>query len=143
MSGLITSDHSCKTYHKKKKKAALSHMPSSIYCDHFAVYGQITILVRTVTYYRYEELTSRLPPPPHTHTPSKPHPPPGSGIGRLLALRFAALGCRVVLWDMNQAENEKTAHLLRQAALGAQATTYTVDLSNRDQVYRIAGQVRA
>ncbi|KAK3800924.1 hypothetical protein RRG08_060269 [Elysia crispata] len=66
----------------------------------------------------------------------------GSGIGRLLALRFAALGCRVVLWDMNQAENEKTAHLLRQAALGAQATTYTVDLSNRDQVYRIAGQVK-
>lgn len=67
----------------------------------------------------------------------------GSGIGRLLALRFAGLGCRLVLWDMNQAANEDTAKLLREAKAGAEATTYTVDLSNKDQVYQVAKQVKA
>ncbi len=30
----------------------------------------------------------------------------GSGIGKLLALKLARLGCKVVLWDVNQAAVE-------------------------------------
>ncbi|RUS87164.1 hypothetical protein EGW08_005096 [Elysia chlorotica] len=64
----------------------------------------------------------------------------GSGIGRLIALRFSGLGCRLVLWDIDQAGNEKTAELIREAKPGAHAWTYTVDLSRRDQVYEAAKQ---
>ncbi|GFR63847.1 retinol dehydrogenase 10 [Elysia marginata] len=66
----------------------------------------------------------------------------GSGIGRLLAVRLARLGCRVVLWDVNQQANEETADMLRVHHPGAQVWTYTVDLSRREQVYATAKQVK-
>jgi hypothetical protein len=36
----------------------------------------------------------------------------GSGLGRLMAQRFAELGARLVLWDINQAGNEETAKMV-------------------------------
>ncbi|KAK3749814.1 hypothetical protein RRG08_063097 [Elysia crispata] len=66
----------------------------------------------------------------------------GSGVGRLLAVRLAHLGCRVVLWDVNQAGNEATADLIREAVPGAHVWTYTVDLAKREQIYHAAKQVK-
>lgn len=64
----------------------------------------------------------------------------GSGIGRMLAERFAALGSTLVLWDINTEGNEETARLVKK--LGADAHTYTVDLGNRNDVQRLAEQVK-
>ncbi|GFN89446.1 retinol dehydrogenase 10 [Plakobranchus ocellatus] len=66
----------------------------------------------------------------------------GSGIGQLLALRFAGLGCRVVLWDIVEAANETTAKLVREAKPGAEVKAYTVDLAKRENVYKVAEQVK-
>jgi NADPH:quinone reductase-like Zn-dependent oxidoreductase len=64
----------------------------------------------------------------------------GSGIGRLLAQRFAQLGSRLVLWDINAEGNEETARLVKK--LGADAHTYTVDLSSRVEIQRVDEQVK-
>merc|ERR1711936_1041849 len=38
----------------------------------------------------------------------------GSGIGRLMSLRFARLGATVVTWDINRIGNEETVELVRK-----------------------------
>ncbi len=63
----------------------------------------------------------------------------GSGLGRLLAQRFARLGSTLILWDVNAAGNEETARLVKK--LGATAHAYTCDISQRNQVYDAAEKV--
>ena len=58
-----------------------------------------------------------------------------------MSLRFAALGCRLVLWDVNESGNQETAELVQKATPGAEVKAYTVDLSDREQIYRAADQV--
>ncbi|CAI4230225.1 unnamed protein product [Auanema sp. JU1783] len=36
----------------------------------------------------------------------------GSGIGRLMAVEFAKLGCVLVLWDINEKGNKETKDLI-------------------------------
>lgn len=64
----------------------------------------------------------------------------GSGIGRLLALRFAKLGSKLVLWDVNQKGNEETKNMVQE--LGAEVYAYTCDITRREEVYRLAKQVK-
>ncbi|XP_064597420.1 epidermal retinol dehydrogenase 2-like [Liolophura sinensis] len=64
----------------------------------------------------------------------------GSGIGRLLSIKFARLGCRLVLWDINESGNQETADEVKK--YGARVYAYTVDLSKRDEVYKTAEQVK-
>lgn len=64
----------------------------------------------------------------------------GSGIGRLMALEFARLDARVVLWDINEDGNRETARMIKEKH-GARAYAYTCDCSDREEVYRIANQV--
>ena len=64
---------------------------------------------------------------------------PGSGIGRLLSIRFARRGCRLVLWDINTQGMAETADILGK--LGCVPSVYTVDLSKKDQIYDAAEQV--
>ena len=64
----------------------------------------------------------------------------GSGIGRLMSLRFAQLGCRLVLWDVNKAGNEDTAAQCRK--FGATAKCYEINLCNREDIYKVADQVK-
>ncbi|KAK3775555.1 hypothetical protein RRG08_048191 [Elysia crispata] len=66
----------------------------------------------------------------------------GSGLGRLMSLRFAALGCRLVLWDVNESWNQETEKLVQAASSGAKVKAYTVDLSDREQVYAVADKVK-
>jgi len=63
----------------------------------------------------------------------------GSGIGRLMSQRFAKLGCQMVLWDINESGNQETASLLK----GVKVSTYTVDLSDREAIYKTAEKVKA
>jgi len=53
----------------------------------------------------------------------------GSGIGRLMCLRFARLGATVVTWDINKVGNEETVAMIE--AEGNKAYSYTVDMSSK------------
>lgn len=64
----------------------------------------------------------------------------GGGLGRLFAQEFCKHGAEVVLWDVNSAANQQTAELVRE--MGGTAHAYTVDVTNREEVYRTADQVR-
>jgi all-trans-retinol dehydrogenase (NAD+) len=65
----------------------------------------------------------------------------GSGLGRLLSLSFARLGARLVLWDIDENGNKKTAELIK--AEQGQVTTYTVDLSKSESIYQTAKRVKS
>ena len=84
----------------------------------------------------------------------------GGGIGRLLALGLASQGCRVVCWDIAKQgkrrfnmwqlflkpfsfsikANEETARLIHQAK--GEAHAYQVDLTKKENIYRLAEQVK-
>lgn len=65
----------------------------------------------------------------------------GHGIGRLTAYEFAKLKTKLVLWDINKHGVEETAAECRK--LGAQAHSFVVDCSNREDVYNSAKKVKA
>ena len=67
--------------------------------------------------------------------------PKGSGLGRGLAKRFASLGATVVLWDVNQKGNEDTKRQILENYSGAKVYSMTVDLCDRNDIYRVAEQV--
>ncbi|XP_035226480.1 short-chain dehydrogenase/reductase family 16C member 6-like [Stegodyphus dumicola] len=64
----------------------------------------------------------------------------GSGIGRLMAIKFAKKGVILVLWDINVDGNEGTAKLVREE--GGKAYTYKVDVTDREAVYKTAAKVK-
>ncbi|NWQ85915.1 RDHE2 dehydrogenase, partial [Burhinus bistriatus] len=65
----------------------------------------------------------------------------GSGIGRLLSLKFASLGATVILWDINQEGLKETSRLARENGAG-RVHCYICDCSKRQDVYRVADQVK-
>ncbi|XP_068956072.1 epidermal retinol dehydrogenase 2 isoform X2 [Petaurus breviceps papuanus] len=65
----------------------------------------------------------------------------GSGIGRLLALRFAHLGAILVLWDINPEGNQETCELAQKAG-ASRVYTYICNCSERQDIYRVADQVK-
>ncbi|CAH4035477.1 estradiol 17-beta-dehydrogenase 11-like [Pieris brassicae] len=64
----------------------------------------------------------------------------GGGLGSLIALRLARLGCVVVLWDINKQGLEDTVKLVK--GVGGKCFGYVVDLAARDDIYRVAKQVK-
>jgi all-trans-retinol dehydrogenase (NAD+) len=62
-----------------------------------------------------------------------------SGMGRLMALRFAALGGRVVLWDLDEAGVTRAADEIA-ARTGANVVADAVDVGDRERVYEAARQ---
>ncbi|NXK59444.1 RDHE2 dehydrogenase, partial [Sylvietta virens] len=65
----------------------------------------------------------------------------GSGIGKLLAIKFASLGATVVLWDISQEGLNCTVRLARENGAG-RVHSYICDCSKRQDVYRVADQVK-
>ncbi|CAJ1087284.1 epidermal retinol dehydrogenase 2-like isoform X2 [Xyrichtys novacula] len=65
----------------------------------------------------------------------------GSGIGRLMAQEFAALGTVLVLWDINQDGMKETARLAKEGG-ASRVHYYTCDCSDKTEVYRVADQVK-
>lgn len=63
----------------------------------------------------------------------------GSGIGRAIAVRFAAAGARVVVADIAEAGAAETAVLV--TAAGGYATAATIDLAEADQVAALVARV--
>ncbi|CAI9155229.1 unnamed protein product [Rangifer tarandus platyrhynchus] len=64
-----------------------------------------------------------------------------SGLGRLLAIKFARLGAILVLWDINKEGNMETCRMIKEKQV-AKVFAYTCDCSNRQDVYRAADQVK-
>ncbi|CAF1111790.1 unnamed protein product, partial [Brachionus calyciflorus] len=59
----------------------------------------------------------------------------GSGIGKLIAIKFAELGAQCILVDIDQKSNNQTANeILNQ---NGKAKTFKCDLSNRKEVYKL------
>jgi all-trans-retinol dehydrogenase (NAD+) len=65
----------------------------------------------------------------------------GSGLGKSLSKKLAKQGSKLVLIDIDTAANEKTAEEITEAS--GQAFTYTCDLSNREEIYRVADKVKS
>lgn len=66
----------------------------------------------------------------------------GSGLGRGVAKRFAALGATLVLWDVNERGNEETKQQILDQYSSTKVYAMRVDLCDRKDVYRVAEQVR-
>ncbi|XP_066940073.1 short-chain dehydrogenase/reductase family 16C member 6-like isoform X2 [Macrobrachium rosenbergii] len=64
----------------------------------------------------------------------------GSGIGRLMCLKLAARGAKIVTWDVNSAGNDETVKAVK--ASGGECVAYTVDLCNRNAIYAAAAKVK-
>ncbi|XP_015475673.1 epidermal retinol dehydrogenase 2-like [Parus major] len=65
----------------------------------------------------------------------------GSGIGRVLAIKFASLGATVVLWDINEEGLNCAVRLARGNGAG-RVHSYICDCSKRQDIYRVADQVK-
>lgn len=64
----------------------------------------------------------------------------GSGIGRLMSLKFAKLGAKLVLWDVNETANNAVKEEI--TAAGGVAYAYKVDCSKREEIYSAADKVK-
>ena len=63
------------------------------------------------------------------------------GMGRLMAVKMARLGGRVVVYDVVIEALEAVVDEI--TAAGGEAYAYVCDVSNRREVYRVAGEVKA
>jgi all-trans-retinol dehydrogenase (NAD+) len=64
----------------------------------------------------------------------------GSGLGKLMAIKFASLGARVAIVDVNEKDNKRTE--IEIAQKNGFAMAFTCDLSNRDDVYRLVNRIK-
>ena len=69
-----------------------------------------------------------------------------SGIGRLMAIRFAKHGAKVVIWDLNLAGLEETRKMIEELRSKREKVGkcfhYQVDIADRHKVYAAAERVR-
>ncbi|CAI5450375.1 unnamed protein product [Caenorhabditis angaria] len=65
----------------------------------------------------------------------------GSGIGRALAIRFAQLGAKVIIWDVNDKGAAETIEIIRNQA-EAEAVSYHVDLCSASEISETSRKVR-
>ena len=66
----------------------------------------------------------------------------GSGLGRGVAKRLAALGATVVIWDVNETGNEQTKSEILNANRDAKIHSMRVNLCDRKEIYRAAEKVK-
>ncbi|GJQ66112.1 hypothetical protein Trydic_g5780 [Trypoxylus dichotomus] len=65
----------------------------------------------------------------------------GHGIGKELALQYAALGATVVAWDINEKNNTETVTQINQQGR-AKAYGYVCDVANRANVFEVVERVK-
>jgi all-trans-retinol dehydrogenase (NAD+) len=63
----------------------------------------------------------------------------GSGLGRSMAKKFSKLGAVLVLVDINEKGNLETLKDICDA--GGKAYAFKCDLSNKDEIYKVAKEV--
>lgn len=66
----------------------------------------------------------------------------GNGLGRAQCFELAKQGCKVIIWDIDEAGLRQTAELCKQKHPTAQVFPYTVNLCNREAIYALAEQVQ-
>ncbi|RWS02963.1 Short-chain dehydrogenase/reductase family 16C member 6-like protein [Dinothrombium tinctorium] len=66
----------------------------------------------------------------------------GSGIGQQMAVRFAALGAKVVIWDINERGMRQTNALVKKQFPTANVFCYCCDVSKYENVYEMAKKVK-
>uniref|UniRef100_A0A7M5XFK1 Short-chain dehydrogenase/reductase 3 n=2 Tax=Clytia hemisphaerica TaxID=252671 RepID=A0A7M5XFK1_9CNID len=64
----------------------------------------------------------------------------GSGIGRLMSIKFAELGAIVICTDLNAETAEQTANTIKSN--GGKAYSYQLDVTDRLKVYALAEQIK-
>jgi len=64
-----------------------------------------------------------------------------SGLGRLMSLRFASMGAKVVLWDVNGDGLQQVAKNI--SSNGGTCHSYIVDLGSREDIYKTATKVKS
>jgi all-trans-retinol dehydrogenase (NAD+) len=64
-----------------------------------------------------------------------------SGIGRMLAMRLANAGARIVLWDIDREGLSRLRSELKSA--GHDVDSYACDLTNRQEIATVAAQTLA
>ncbi|KAG7198724.1 hypothetical protein KM043_001715 [Ampulex compressa] len=62
------------------------------------------------------------------------------GIGRLIAVKLAKLGARVVIWDINEHGLKETVEEIRES--GGKCWGYYCDITDRDGIYKNAEAVK-
>lgn len=65
-----------------------------------------------------------------------------SGLGKGLAERLASLGCTLILWDVDGAANARVAEELNAATKSKRVHAMKCDLTNRENIYECAREVR-
>ncbi|RWS07387.1 Short-chain dehydrogenase/reductase family 16C member 6-like protein [Dinothrombium tinctorium] len=64
----------------------------------------------------------------------------GSGLGRLLAVKFARRNAKIVVWDIIESNLNETKRMIEEN--GGTCAAYVCDVSKRDEVYKTAERVR-
>ncbi len=64
-----------------------------------------------------------------------------SGLGKGMAQRLAQLGCTLVLWDVDEANNARVAEELNNATKSKRIHAMKCDLTNRENIYECAKKV--
>ncbi|CAK8680910.1 estradiol 17-beta-dehydrogenase 11-like [Clavelina lepadiformis] len=64
----------------------------------------------------------------------------GHGMGRLLAVKLARLGAKVIVVDINRSTNFETAEIIEGS--GGTAYSYTCDLSKADEIKNLAKTIK-
>ncbi|XP_044579589.1 short-chain dehydrogenase/reductase family 16C member 6-like isoform X3 [Cotesia glomerata] len=62
------------------------------------------------------------------------------GLGRLIASKLASLGAHVVIWDINKLGIKDIVDEIKSQ--GGKCTGYVCDISNREDIYRVAKTVQ-
>lgn len=65
-----------------------------------------------------------------------------SGLGKGLAERLARMGCTLVLWDVDEKNNDRLADELNQMTNSKRIRAMKCDLSKREAIYDCAKKVK-
>lgn len=63
------------------------------------------------------------------------------GIGRLLSLRFAALGAVVLVWDLNEELGQRVVAEIAEIDGAPKAHFYRMDVTDRESVYAVGREI--
>ena len=66
-----------------------------------------------------------------------------TGLGRAQAFALAKAGAKLVIWDINMEQLEKTAQDVRKEVPGADVAAYAINLASKDEVYALAERVKS
>ena len=63
------------------------------------------------------------------------------GMGAIMGEKLGKLGAKIVLWDIQEEELDKTVQKLKEA--GIQVWGYPCDVCDREQIYELAERVKS